>query len=53
VLYSYLLDFYMDPKLDPAELLDLDDDSNTDSEDDSEDDEARNGPLDAIELLSR
>jgi len=49
----YPLDFYINPKLDLAELLDLDDDSDMDSEDNSEDDKARNRPLDTIELLSR
>jgi hypothetical protein len=50
-LYSHPLDFYTDPKPDPAKLLDLDDNSNTDSEDNSEDNKARNGPLDTTELL--
>jgi len=51
-LHLYPPDFYTDPKPDPAELSDSDNNSNTDSEDNSEDNKARNGPLDAIELLS-
>jgi hypothetical protein len=43
----------MDPKLDLAKLLDLDNDSNIDSKDNSKDNKARNRPLDTIELLSR
>ena len=42
----------MDPKLDLAKLLDSDNNSDTDSKGNSEDDEARNRPLDTIELLS-